>query len=101
MRAIGAFRKNVWYLIGASRGGPMRARIIMNLLERPLNANQLTKKIGADYSTIRHHLEVLQKNNWITSGDEKYGVLFFPTFTDEEKEEFAAILEKVGKKLKT
>ena len=98
MHDLKAFRKNVWYLVGATRGGPMRIRIIYELMDRPLNANQLTKKLGVDYKTVRHHLEVLKKNNWITMGEENYGSLFFPAFTEEQKQVFEEVFLKIGKK---
>ncbi len=99
MDPLRLFKKNVWYLLGASRGGPMRAKIMHCLMDRPLNKNQLAKKAGVDYKTILHHVDVLKKNNWITSSMDKYGELFFPAFTDEEKKAFEEIWSKIGKKL--
>ncbi len=66
-----ALRQLLWYLIAGTRGGINRARIIEALHERPYNANQLGKALGLDYRTIRHHLELLQKNGLISrpSGD--------------------------------
>ena len=99
MDNLRAFKKNVWYLIGASRGGPMRVKIVKELMTRPLNSNQLSERLKVDYKTIRHRLEVMQKNNWITSGKEKYGSLYFTAFTEEEKQVFEEIWNKIGKKL--
>ena len=77
----------------------MRAMILRELLSKPMNANQLSGKFGVDYKTVVHHIEVLLKMNWITRSMEKYGELFFPAFTEEEKEVFWRISAKVGKKL--
>ena len=98
MDELSKFRKNAWFLIGATRGGPMRARIMGMLIERPLNTNQLAGRLSVDYKTAVHHLEVLKKNAWVTSGKENYGELFFPTFTDGQKQAFLEILGKTGKK---
>ncbi len=95
MDNISAFRKNVWYLIGATRGGPTRARLISKLLERPLNPHQLSGLMNMDYKTILHHLEVLRKNNWVTSKGDKYGNLFFTAFTEEENAAFHEIWAKI------
>jgi DNA-binding transcriptional ArsR family regulator len=98
MSRLRIFRKSVWYLIGATRGGVMRARIMHALLERPLNANKLAEALGIDYKTARHHIDVLKKNNWITGSTDKYGGLFFPTFTDEEIKVFEEIWREIGQK---
>ncbi|MFH1256632.1 MAG: winged helix-turn-helix domain-containing protein [Candidatus Diapherotrites archaeon] len=95
-----AFHRNVWYLIGATRGGPLRASIMGELMERPLNPNQLAERLGVDYKTITHHLSVLKKHNWVTSGSEKYAELFYPAFTDEQNAIFREILAKIGKSIK-
>jgi len=98
MENISAFRKNVWYLIGATRGGPTRARLINELLDRPLNPNQLSETLGMDYKTILHHLEVLKKNNWVTAKGDRYGNLFFTAFTGDEKAAFHEIWAKIREK---
>ena len=65
-----------WLILG-TRGGPTRAKIIKALKERPQNANQLANLLGVDYRTIRHHLEVLEKNRIIVSAGDTYGVTYF------------------------
>jgi len=57
----------------------MRAKMIEILKETPQNANQLAAQLDVDYKTIRHHVEVLEKNNMITSagGSGGYGVTYF------------------------
>ena len=61
------------WLIAGTRGGPTRAKIIEQLKETPQNANQLATFVKMDYKTMRHHLEVLQKNKIITSVGDRYG----------------------------
>jgi len=50
------------WLIAGTRGGPTRARIIEALKESPQNANQLATLLKMDYKTMRHHLDVFEKN---------------------------------------
>lgn len=61
-----ALRQLLWYLIAGTRGGVNRARIIEALHDRPYNANQLSEALGLDYRTIRHHLDLLQKNGLVS-----------------------------------
>ena len=77
----------------------MRARIISELMENPRNPNQLSEKLGVDYKTIRHHLEVMLRYNWVSNKADKYGDLYMLTFTDEEKQAFDEIMGRIGKKL--
>ena len=84
------------WLIAGTRGGPTRAKIIKTLKESPKNANQLATTLGMDYRTIRHHLEVLQKNKIITSVGEGYGMTYFLSQTIEEN---YAVFEEILKGL--
>jgi len=67
------------WLIAGSKGGPMRARIIEILKDTPQNANQLADALSVDYKTIRHHIDMLEKNNMVTAagGSAGYGVTYF------------------------
>jgi len=87
------------WLIAGTRGGPTRAKIIEILKETPQNANQLANALGMDYRTIRHHLEVLEKNKIITSAGEGYGTTYFLSQALEENYAlFEEILKKIWKK---
>ena len=66
----------LWWLITGSKGGENRARIILELKNRPYNANKLAEKLSLDYKTIRHHIDVLMENAIIKSTGEKYGALY-------------------------
>ncbi len=73
-------KKLIWWLIAGSTGGPNRAKIIMQLHDRPYNAHQIAEKLDLNYKTVRHHLKVLEENNVIvSSGKHKYGELYFLT----------------------
>lgn len=89
------------WLIAGTRGGVMRARIIMALRDSPMNANQLADYLGVDYRTVRHHLEILEKNKIVASAGEKYGVTYFLTpLMEENYSIFEEIWKKIGKKEK-
>lgn len=61
-----ALRQLLWFLIAGTRGGPNRARIIETVRTRPCNANQLAEALALDYRTIRHHLDLLERNGLLT-----------------------------------
>jgi len=69
----------LWYLLASSRGGPTRVRILRAIEERPRNANQLAEALGMDYTTIRHHLDVLVENNVVRSTEDDYGAVYLLT----------------------
>jgi DNA-binding transcriptional ArsR family regulator len=84
-------KRILWWLIAGSKGGINRARIIQALHTRPYNANQLTRIFNLDYKTIRHHLDILKKNQVITSMGEGYGTMYF--LSDQMKSEYNDFLE--------
>ena len=87
-----------WLIVG-TRGGLSRAKIIETLKETPQNANQLANLLELDYRTIRHHLEVLEKNKMITSAGKGYGITYFLSPAMEENYAlFEEILKKNWKK---
>lgn len=88
----------MWYLIAGTRGGDTRARMINMLVQRPYNANQLSKELGMDYKTIRHHIDVLLKHNIIVTEGDKYGTMYFLSSQMEANlDEFGIIWEKIDK----
>jgi DNA-binding transcriptional ArsR family regulator len=94
-----AFKYLLGWLIAGTRGGVSRAKIIQTLNETPQNANQLANLLGMDYRTIRHHLQVLEKNKIITSAGEGYGTTYFLSPAMEENyAQFEEILKKIWKK---
>jgi DNA-binding transcriptional ArsR family regulator len=87
------------WLIAGTRGGPTRAKIIEALKESPQNANQLATILKMDYKTMRHHLEVLEKNRIITSMGDRYGATYFLSQMMEDNYAlFEEIVKKIGKK---
>jgi DNA-binding transcriptional ArsR family regulator len=69
----------LWQALAGTRGGPNRARILRMLDERPRNANQLAEDLGLAYNTVRHHLDVLERNGIVVSGDADYGTVYLPS----------------------
>ncbi|MEM2099422.1 MAG: winged helix-turn-helix domain-containing protein [Candidatus Bathyarchaeia archaeon] len=93
------FKYLLGWLIAGTRGGATRAKIIEILKETPQNANQLATKLNMDYRTIRHHLEVLEKNRIITTVGKGYGMTYFlSTIMEENYNVFEEILKGMWKK---
>jgi DNA-binding transcriptional ArsR family regulator len=89
------------WLIGGTRGGLTRAKMIRALRETPQNANQLASLLEMDYRTMRHHLEVLQKNRIIVSAGDSYGITYFLSpLMEENYALFEEIVNKIWKKEK-
>lgn len=90
-------RRVLWHLLGGTRGGPVRIRVLRELGERPYNANQLAERLGVDYKTVTHHLRVLRENRIVEPQGDGYGAVYFFTKDMEESlEEFHAIARKVA-----
>lgn len=69
-------RKLLFYLFTSTRGGFTRLRIIMLLLEKPLNTHQLSQELDLDYKAVQHHMKVLEKNNMVQKIGDKYGAIY-------------------------
>ena len=69
----------LWHVLASSPGGTTRVRIIRAIDERPRNANQLADELGMDYTTIRHHLDVLMENNMVERPTDDYGAVYLLT----------------------
>jgi DNA-binding transcriptional ArsR family regulator len=96
---MGTVRQLLWWLIAGSEGGLNRARIVDTLHENPCNANHLSEILKLDYKTIRHHIEVLEKNGMITPTGDKYGKMYFISRTLEENyKDFSEIWDRIGQK---
>ena len=89
-------RRVLWWLIGGSRGGRNRLRIIRSLSETPMNTNQLSKALDLDYKTIQHHLELLEENNVLTTMGDDYGKTYFVT---DQMEGNMDVLDEIASKV--
>ncbi|KUO80608.1 MAG: hypothetical protein AT714_03090 [Vulcanisaeta sp. OSP_8] len=65
-----------WLLV-ESRGGPIRSRILLLLRERPTNVNRIAKELNLDYKTVKHHLNLLEKNGLVKRLGIRYGDVYF------------------------
>ena len=71
------FKHLLYWLFTATRGGTNRGRIMESLLEEPMNTNQLRKSLDLDFRTVKHHLEVLENNDLVTTMGNHYGRMYF------------------------
>ncbi len=85
-------------LFSGTRGGPMRARIVMLLRARPMNTNRLAAALGVDYKAAQHHLRVLAREGMVSAPGGRYAVEYSLTGLLEANmatfDEVAAKLEK-------
>lgn len=89
----------LYYLILGTKGGLSRAFIIDTINNEPLNANKLAQKLKLDYTTIKHHLKILEKHNILMVINKgSYGSMYFISQQMENHmDEFNKIWEKIRK----
>jgi DNA-binding transcriptional ArsR family regulator len=94
------FKRVLWYLIGSTKGGANRARILELINSYPANPNQISSELKLAYKTIIHHLSVLTENGLIiTDNKESYGATYYLTpLMEKNYNSFMEILAKIGKK---
>jgi DNA-binding transcriptional ArsR family regulator len=93
-----AFERLLWWLFAGSTGAQTRAHVLETIKEQPRNAQQLSQILGLDYTTVRHHLRVLEKNRLILAEGDKYGRLYF---VSDVMEANWAKLEEILRKTRT
>jgi DNA-binding transcriptional ArsR family regulator len=69
-------RRLLLFLLGGSRGGENRARIISRIYDKPSNINQLAGDLGLQYKAVQHHIRILKGNSLLVTSGEKYGMLY-------------------------
>lgn len=94
------FKRVLWYLIGSTKGGVNRAKILDLINTSPANANQIASELKLDYKTVVHHLKVLSENGLvITDNKDSYGATYFLTpLMEKNYSSFKEILVRIGKK---
>ena len=94
------FKRMLWYLIGSTKGGANRAKILELVNSHPANPNQISSELKLAYKTINHHLSVLAENGLvITNNKESYGATYFLTpLMEKNYDSLVEILVKIGKK---
>ncbi|UWM56557.1 winged helix-turn-helix domain-containing protein [Salinirubellus salinus] len=88
-------RRVLWWLIGGSRGGRNRLRIVRTLDETPMNTHQLSEALDLDYKTVQHHLELLAENGVLMTMGDGYGKTYFLTDAMESNRD---VLDEVARK---
>jgi len=74
-----SFERLLWWLFAGSAGGATRATVLLAIREQPRNAQQLSQALHLDYTTVRHHLRVMEANIIVLAEGEKYGRIYFVT----------------------
>lgn len=85
-----------WFLFASTRGANTRIKIIKLLKSQPYNTHQLSQEISMDYKAVKHHLDVLVKNNIITKYDVAYGASYYLSPLFEENQE---IFDEIATKM--
>ena len=85
---------DLWYVLAGTRGAETRAAILEAIADQPQNAHQLAKRLGYDYTTIRHHLAVLDEHDVVDSAGSGYGNVYLPS--SAVREEWAVVEEIIA-----
>jgi DNA-binding transcriptional ArsR family regulator len=75
--ALDAFERLLWWLFAGSAGAKTRGQVLAAIREQPRNAQQLSEALNLDYTTVRHHLKVLEQNRIVVTEGNSYGKLYF------------------------
>jgi DNA-binding transcriptional ArsR family regulator len=95
---LDAFERLLWWLFVGSAGAKTRVQVLLAIKEEPRNALQLAQQLSLDYTTVRHHLKVLEKNSIVVTEGDKYGRLYFVSDAMEfHWKALESILEKTGR----
>ena len=89
-----SFERLVWQLFAGSVGGRTRLLVLLRIREEPRNAKQLSHDLGLDYTTIRHHLRVLETNGLVVAEGGNYGRVYFVSETMDSRWDKLEIINK-------
>jgi len=96
---VDSFERLLWWLFAGSAGASTRAIILLGIRQEPRNAQQLSQALNLDYTTIRHHLRVLETNRLVITEGEKYGKIYFISEAMEAHwDKLEAILKRMPKR---
>jgi len=95
-RVLDAFERLLWWLFAGSAGAKTRALVISAIREEPRNAQQLSEALRLDYTTVRHHLKVMEQNRLVITEGSSYGKLYFVSDSMEAHwQSLQSILQRV------
>lgn len=95
---VDSFERLLWWLFAGSAGATTRAMVLHAIREQPRNAQQLSEHLHLDYTTVRHHLKVLEANHVVLTEGDKYGKLYFVSDNMEAHwDKLEAILKRTRK----
>ena len=72
-----AFDRLLWWLFAGSAGAKTRGAVLAAIRDEPRNAQQLSEALGLDYTTVRHHLKVMEQNRILVTEGDSYGKMYF------------------------
>ena len=78
----------------------MRARILQQLIAKPMHTQALANALGIDYKTALYHAEKMQKEGWILKEGKDYGATYKVTFNHEQLAAFHSLQREMGQSLK-
>ena len=65
-----------WRVFSGSKGCVNRIKIILELKEKPLNTNQISRQLRLDYKVVERHLQVLEKYDLVIKAGDGYGTIY-------------------------
>ena len=89
----------LWSIIGGTRGGVNRAKILNTIRETPMNANKIATVLNLDHKTVIHHVKILTKNNLVVKAEKNYAAEFELTkIMKDNQNMLEEIIQKIGTK---
>ena len=70
--------KELYSMLMGSDGGRTRMKIIDEILIKPCNANQLSKRLKLDYKTITYHLDIICGHRYMTREKFEKKTYYYP-----------------------
>jgi DNA-binding transcriptional ArsR family regulator len=96
VRGADQYLRMWWWVLVGSRGGATRARILKLLMEKPMNKHQIAKALGLSYTTIEHHIKVLEDSELVEKlPGARYGAPYYLSRTARERiDEVKGLIEE-------